>query len=673
MRLLRSLAGKILIPVILMTLLLVSITLIVSTLAFRKAVRESFDKEITMIARDIEHELQNLSDTIVNQLNGIVRDHSFLTAFKAKDREAIFKAIEQYDVPQKGNLFSVIDSETVILVRTDNFQKFGDSAASRPDVKAVFEGKTLPAFYESSQSNPMALRATVAIRDEDGKIIGALSGGYRLSANEWVDGMKEFFGADFTTFVGDMRVATTLKKADGERAVGTPLNNPPLQKILFEDKKSMSGETMVLGKQMKVFYHPLIGLNGETIGIIFSGVPMARMQNAIWNNIYNNLIITGIGMLVFCGLLFMVVRGILGPLQKVTDSANQLVQGHLNVDLDVRTKDELNVLAGAFNRVGEALRQKVEVAHTIAQKNLMTYVPLTSDDDALGIALIEMRQALFEAIKELADHSKKMHSESDTLSDTLQALVAGSTQSSAAIANIDSSIKKLNTQTRDNAKRSGEAASLATQARSGSTNGKERMAEMIQAMGKITQGAAEIKKIIRVIDDIAFQTNLLALNAAVEAARAGVHGKGFAVVAEEVRNLASRSAKAAQETNQLIEEAIGQVDQGSQVAQTTSDSLNTIIEQVEQINDIIGLISKESEQQTQEVDSIAAAISEASIAVESNSQQISDASHSVESIASTAKELDDIARLFKYRDDGKVSPPPESENSFQPRNELVTN
>jgi len=199
------------------------------------------------------------------------------------------------------------------------------------------------------------------------------------------------------------------------------------------------------------------------------------------------------------------------------------------------------------------------------------------------------------------------------------------------------------------------------------------MAEMVQAMDKITQGASEIKKIIRVIDDIAFQTNLLALNAAVEAARAGSHGKGFAVVAEEVRNLASRSAKAAKETNQLIEEAIGQMDQGSHVAQATSDSFNTIIEQVEQINDIIDLISKESEQQTQEVDSITSAISQASVTAESSSQQISDASHSVESIAMTAKELDEIARLFKYRDDGKVLTPPGNENSFQPRNELVMN
>ena len=673
MRVFHSLAGKILIPVIIMTLLLVTAIVIVGSWDLRKVLKESFDHEIAAAARDIDYELRSMGDILINQLDDLAHDRQLLDAFQAGDRETVFKVLNQVSTRRKPDFFTVIDSERNVLVRSGDINKYGDSADGFLDVREAFDGKSPRTFFASTKNIPLALRSAVPLRDADNKIIGAVSAGYRLDSNEWIDRLKEFFNIDFTTFLGETRVATTLRKDNGERAIGTMLNNPPVRKVVFEDKESMIGDTMVLGKRMKVFYKPLPGYDGETIGIIFGGIPMSKVEQTIWSNIYINLVIAGIGLFVFYGLLFWVVRRILRPLQQVTDSANQLVQGHLNVDLDVRTKDELNVLATAFNRVGEALRQKTEVAHTIAQKNLMTDVPLTSKDDSLGIALIEMRQALFHAIKEFADHSKKMHDDSDNLSDTLQVLVSGSAKSSEAVSNIESSIKKLNTQTRDNAKRSSEAASLATQARSGSAHGKERMAEMIQSMDQITQGASEIKKIIRVIDDIAFQTNLLALNAAVEAARAGAHGKGFAVVAEEVRNLASRSAKAAQETNHLIEEAIGQVDQGSHVAQATSDSLNTIIEQVERINDIIDLISKESEQQTQEVDSITSAISQASVAAESNSQQISDASHSIESIASTAKELEEITRLFKYRDDGKASQATESGYSFHPADEFVAN
>ena len=166
------------------------------------------------------------------------------------------------------------------------------------------------------------------------------------------------------------------------------------------------------------------------------------------------------------------------------------------------------------------------------------------------------------------------------------------------------------------------------------------MKALLQAMQDIHGAASSINKIIKVIDDIAFQTNILALNAAVEAAHAGAHGRGFAVVAEEVRNLAAKSAGAAQETKDLIQGSIKMTENGTRIADQSAAALDNIVQRVGKTVDLVSEIALASNQQ-------ATAITEINRGIEQMSQVVQANSATAEEAAAASEELSGQADLLK--------------------------
>src|ERR1700722_19273881 len=170
------------------------------------------------------------------------------------------------------------------------------------------------------------------------------------------------------------------------------------------------------------------------------------------------------------------------------------------------------------------------------------------------------------------------------------------------------SMEEMLATVRQNADNASHANQLAIEARQRAEGGSAVVAGAVKAMDGINVASRKIADIIGVIDDIAFQTNLLALNAAVEAARAGEQGRGFAVVASEVRSLASRSATAAKEIKELIQDSVRKVEDGSVLVTQSGQTLEKIVASVKKVSDIVAEIAAASREQSSGIEQVNRAV-----------------------------------------------------------------
>lgn len=248
---------------------------------------------------------------------------------------------------------------------------------------------------------------------------------------------------------------------------------------------------------------------------------------------------------------------------------------------------------------------------------------------------------------QLSGSIKQIDSGSKQVSDASQSLSQGATEQASSLEEISASMTEMNTQTKQNAENADKVSKLTGSSLDKTREGNSQMQQMLEAMNDINMSSEQISKIIKVIDEIAFQTNLLALNAAVEAARAGVHGKGFAVVAEEVRNLAQRSAKAAKETTELIENSGGKVKKGMTIAQHTAKALNEIFEGVTQVSDFIKNISQASLDQAEGITQINQSLNQIDHITQNNTANAEETASTAEELSSQAARLSEMVDRFK--------------------------
>lgn len=264
----------------------------------------------------------------------------------------------------------------------------------------------------------------------------------------------------------------------------------------------------------------------------------------------------------------------------------------------------------------------------------------------------------------------------DNISTATQEIALGNTdlsqrtdEQASSLEETSSSMEELTATVQQNADNARQANQLALGASNVAVKGGEVVGQVVLTMSSINESSKKVVDIISVIDGIAFQTNILALNAAVEAARAGEQGRGFAVVATEVRTLAQRSASAAKEIKELINDSVAKVEDGTRLVDEAGVTMNEIVTAVKRVTDIMGEISAASQEQSTGIGQVNLAVAQMDEVTQQNASLVEEASAAAESLEEEARHLIEYVDIFKLNGAATGTQPHERRNhALRPTN-----
>ena len=306
------------------------------------------------------------------------------------------------------------------------------------------------------------------------------------------------------------------------------------------------------------------------------------------------------------------------------------------------------VIRDVSRRLGGDPRYAASVVRHIADGDLTQVTQLSSkDQQSLLFDINRMRETLATTIGDIHHGASQVNSGVEQIVGVNEELSTRTEQQAASLAETASSMEQLTATVKQNAEHADHARSLATRAADSAQRGSDSMSTVITTMATINESATQMSSIVNTIDGIAFQTNILALNASVEAARAGDQGRGFAVVANEVRQLASRSAAAAQEIKILIEASDSKVVEGSRQVRDTGDVINGMVDDIKQLSTLVQEISAATIEQSSGIEQVNQAVTQMDQMTQQNASLVQESNHATQSLAQLSAQLRQLVAHFR--------------------------
>lgn len=416
--------------------------------------------------------------------------------------------------------------------------------------------------------------------------------------------------------------------------------------------KAGSNYSTISGKEYKV-YLPL-PISGSIDPLILC-VATSNRTAASSSLLRVSVLVASILLVAVAIAAILYSKSIAKQLFNLASYAEKISEGNLAVSDDFRTHfHETDVLVSSMKRVKESIeRMSATLDHTSAaviEGDLTQRAELDQFSGEYGkimLGLNRIQDSFSHLVKNIKESATSLASASMQISDGAQDLAHGSTEQAASIEEISATVSEIVSQAKQNSESASSARELAEFVHMAAEIGKDKMNDLLKALHEINEASGNISNIIRTIEDIAFQTNILALNASVEAARAGAHGKGFAVVAEEVKNLATKSANAAKETNALINTSINKAKGGVVIGEGLHKALFNVVDNILNAVTAIQGIDEASKLQVSSIDQLNLGIDQISNVVQSNTAAAEESASSSEEMFAQAQLLNDLVANYK--------------------------
>lgn len=643
----QSIAVRIMRGISIPVVLVFVIAAIVILLVVRSAVNEMSETELKTKSESASYQVDAFFSTYLSEVEQIAANRTYEEFIEEAEAGSRMEELPQFDsVMSNLKKSAKTDSDNILsvwiagfgnsqIMQSDEFlSEAGWDIASRPWYKVKETGMVfLTSPYEDVSTGQQIITAAAPVFDEEGgEIIGAA--GIDIAMNQIAAIMSEYTlgetGGFLLTDADGMVIYYKDDSLEGKNITEIGLSDNIVNNITNNQnavtKYQLSGKTC----------YGYVSNVGELNWNVTSMLPQREYNSTLMNLAVIIIVLFVAGIIAVVVMVKAISASVVKPLKVLTATSRKIADGDLDVNVEVRSRDEIGALGRAITDTVTRLKQYIiyieeisGVLSKIADGNLRFELQeeYSGEFAVLKTGLLQIQQKLTGTLTNMNQIAEQVEEGAKQISQVAASLAESSGEQTDSVENLNRTVELVNQMAEETQENAEQARGSVETAGNYLEQGNEKMKELTDTIRQISESSQKISGIMAIIDEISSQTNLLSLNASIEAARAGEAGKGFAVVANEVGSLAQQTADSSKETRELILTVVEEIRQGEKVAEEASQmmlevlkrakestsSMEEITQAVKHETKAIGTLKKESEQITGAVESNMA-ISEESVA-----------------------------------------------------------